>query len=203
MLCKVQGMLPVAMSYPVCVSDSGFQRRYQATESECSNKANRHKHERFAELLRHYHARSGKTLSAAAQLAGISPGYLNDLFNGKRWRINWNTLYVLCTEVWSVTEEEGKALLWLRHKIERGNGLRAYLTRDLLWQFASRGDMRTIAVQIGLDYSYLLQIINGRRRPTVQVVMSLYQYLGLDPKLAARLYTNEIRSEWESSLFTR
>jgi DNA-binding phage protein len=196
-------MLLVAMPYPVCVSDSGLQRRCHATESEWPNKAHRHERERFAQLLRHYHARSGKTLTAAAQLAGISPGYLNDLFSGKRCRINWNTLYVLCTEVWIVTEEEGKALLWLRHKIERGNDLRAYLTRDVLWQFASRGDMRTIAVKIGLDYSYLLQIMNGKRRPTVQVVMSLYQYLGLDPKMAARLYTNEIRSEWESNVFAR
>lgn len=143
-------------------------------------------------MLRHYHARSGRSCAVAAHLAGISSSYLHDLLTGRRWRISGFILRTLCEDAWQVSEAEGKELLWLRHDANEGICHRVYLTKELIWRLAAHSDLQMVANHLGLDYSYVVQVMSGKRRPAIHIVMSLYAYVGLDTAQAARLYASEV-----------
>lgn len=154
---------------------------------------------KFWQLIRHYHARSGKTCAVAANLAGISSSYLYDILNGRRWRMSWQSLRALCEDGWQLTESEGKQLLWLRCLADGSFKQRAYLTREFIWQVAAYTHQH-IANDIGLDDSYLARILAGRHRPTIEVLMLLYAYVGLDTSQAARLYAQDVHREFVGSM---
>ena len=154
---------------------------------------------KFWQIVRHYHARSGRPCAVAANLAGISSGYLYDILQGRRWRVSWHSLRTLCEDAWQVTEAEGRDLLWLRCIADEGFRQRAYLTREFMWQVAAREHTQAIACDVGLDYSYVARILTGRQRPTAEVLMLLYAYIGLETSQASRLYAADVQRTWGRS----
>lgn len=91
-----------------------------------------------------------------------------------------------------MSEAEGKELLWLRHNADESIRHRAYLTKELIWRLATYRDLQMVAKRLGLDYSYVVQVMSGKRRPAIHIVMSLYAFVGLDTAQAARLYASEV-----------
>lgn len=157
---------------------------------------------RFHELLAHYHARSGLSCSAVAELSGVSTDYLADLLNGRRWRIRPHTLRMLCERGWGITASEGHKLLRLRLDADPCMTSCAYLPVEIHWELAGSRNVREMAQQLNIDSSYLSKIVSGKRRPTLAVVMRIFCYFGYDMRRAAHLYSIDMHGDKSRSATT-
>jgi transcriptional regulator with XRE-family HTH domain len=130
----------------------------------------RNPQQRFSKLVAEAHYRSGKNCIVAADLARIAPSYLSDLVAGKRQRVSFPVL----------------RLFEARLAIEPGDN--AVLPVEVYWRIARFASTRDLANAAGIDRSYLTRIMQGGRRPSLDVVTSLCVTLGFDPGYALRLY---------------
>jgi transcriptional regulator with XRE-family HTH domain len=149
---------------------------------------------RFHELLAHYHARSGRSCSIVADLSGVSAEYISDLLSGRRWRIRPHMLRMLCEHGWSLSATEGQKLLKLRLEADPCIAACPYLPIEIRWELAGSPSLRKMSQELNIDFSYLSKIVNGKRRPTLALVLQIFHHFGYDTRRAAHLYSVALQS---------
>jgi len=130
------------------------------------------------------HTRSGRSASVVAGLSGITPSYLCELLSGKKRRVSFYVLRMLCEQGWRLSLAESLKVFAAR--IGADDAIDLPMPTEFFWRLGQYRDLCSFAEAAGITKSYLTHIMKGRRVPTQAVMQNLCRILAFDEAAAAQ-----------------